>query len=268
MPTRLSRRSAVAAGLAAWAVPVWAQSAGTLDAAIASPRRSAANVKRDRYRHPAALLRFFGLKPDLSVLEIDPGAGYWTEILAPYLYAGGSYRVVLPAVPASAAGEVKGKAAYLARLTAAPAFARVAVTDLTQTSVMAPPGSIDLALSFRNLHNWLEDGTTAAKLAAIRDALKPGGVFGLEDHRGAPDQPQDPLAKSGYVREDYAKRLIEQAGFKFLARSEIGHNPRDTKNYPKGVWTLPPALVLGAQDRDKYLAIGESDRWTMKFARI
>jgi predicted methyltransferase len=113
----------------------------------------------------------------------------------------------------------------------------------------------------------MADGTASAKLALIHAALKPGGAFGIEDHRGLTNAPQDPRAKSGYVREDYAKALITQAGFHLAAESPIGNNPRDTKDYPKGVWTLPPTLAMGEENRAKYIAIGESDRWTLKFIK-
>jgi predicted methyltransferase len=212
-----------------------------------------------------AVLEFFGLRPDMAVLEIEPGGGYWTEILAPYLKAHGKYTA---AMPMSAAGEQKGIARFLAKLGADPKdYGAVAVTPMAAGAALAEPGSQDLILSFRNLHDWMADGTAAAQLAAIYAALKPGGVFGIEDHRGVATAPQDPKAASGYVREDYAKALIEKAKFHFIGESPVGDNPRDTKNYPKGVWTLPPVLALGAQDRAKYLAIGESDRWTMKFRK-
>jgi predicted methyltransferase len=210
------------------------------------------------------MLEFFGLRDNLAVLEIQPGGGYWTEILAPYLDAHGTYRVAVPPAPAP---EQAMRAAYLKKLQSNPAYGHVLVTDWTDTTPLAPPDSQDLILSFRNLHDWMADGSAGAKLAAIYAALKPGGVFGIEDHRGLTTIPQDPRAKSGYVREDYAKALIEHAGFHLAAETAIGNNPRDTKDYPKGVWTLPPTLALGTVDRAKYLAIGESDRWTMKFTK-
>jgi predicted methyltransferase len=234
--------------------------APSLAACIASPSRSPKNVARDKYRHPLELLEFFGLRDNLTVLEIEPGAGYWTEILAPYLAAHGQYEVAIP--PASAAEP--RLAAYLAKLKV---FPHVKVADFAPGVPLGPADSVDLVLSFRNLHDWMAQGTAAPLLRSIYAVLKPGGVFGIEDHRGLTGVPQDTLAKSGYVREDYAKQLIEAAGFKLEAESQIGDNPRDTKNYPKGVWTLPPTLVMGATGRAKYLEIGESDRWTMKFVK-
>jgi predicted methyltransferase len=235
-----------------------------LAAAIASAARSAKNVARDKYRHPAEVLEFFGLRDDLSVLEIQPGAGYWTEILAPYLAARGHYTVAVPPAPKAEQGLM---AAYIAKLKGNPAYKKVVIEGFTPGVPLGPAGSQDLVLSFRNLHDWMADGSAAARLKLIYDVLKPGGVFGIEDHRGLTSLPQDPKAKSGYVREDYAKALIEAAGFRFVAESGIGDNPKDRKDYPKGVWTLPPTLVLGQVDRAKYLAIGESDRWTMKFIK-
>ena len=248
--------------------PAHAATDPKLFAAIDSPTRSAANVERDRYRHPAAALSFFGLRDDQSVVEIEPGAGYWTEILAPYLKAHGTYRVAIPTPDPKNKRAVAAYAAYIRKLHDDPAdYDQVIVTAFDANSKVAPPNSVDLVLSFRNLHDWMADGTAAAKLAEIYTVLKPGGVLGIEDHRGLTTQPQDPLAKSGYVREDYAIALIEKAGFKLAGSSPIGDNPRDTKNYPKGVWTLPPVLAMGEVYRAKYLAIGESDRWTLKFVK-
>jgi predicted methyltransferase len=256
----ITRRFALAAPVLGWAVPAFA--AETLAAAITSPARTPRNMARDRYRHPTAMLAFFGLRANQTVLEIQPGGGYWTEILAPYLAARGSYTAAVPPPPSP---EWAGFLKFLARDPAR--YTDVRVTALSDTAPLGAPGSIDVVLSFRNLHDWMADGTAPAKLHAIYAVLKPGGVLGMEDHRGLPTQPQDPRARSGYVREDYARQLIESAGFRLAATSRIGDNPRDTKNYPAGVWTLPPTLRLGAVDRTKYLAIGESDRWTMKFIK-
>ncbi len=269
MPPMITRRSfatALAAG-AALARPRDAFAGdAALAAAIASPVRTPGNVARDRYRHPAAALGFFGVRAGLSVVEIQPGAGYWTEILAPYLKGRGRYTVAIPPAPASEPREAAAISRYLQKLLNDPKdYGEVVVSGLADGVPIAPAGSADMVLSFRNLHDWMADGTAAQKLALIHDVLKPGGVFGIEDHRGLTTAPQDPSAKSGYVREDYAKALIAQAGFRLAGESPVGDNPRDTKDYPKGVWTLPPTLAMGAVDRAKYLAIGESDRWTMKF---
>jgi predicted methyltransferase len=260
---RLTRRFLVSVLPALAVCPAPAVAAMSLAAAIAGPWRSAGNVARDRYRHPAAVLGFFGVTATQSVLEIEPGGGYWTEILAPYLKAAGRY---VAAVPLSGA-DVKGAQKFLAKLAASPGlYGEVEVTGLGDGALGAP-ASVDMVLSFRNLHDWMADGTATEKLAAIYAVLRPGGVFGIEDHRAAATAPQDPRAKSGYVRQDYAVGLMTEAGFRLAGRSEVGANPKDTKDYPKGVWTLPPTLAAGAVDRAKYLAIGESDRWTMRFVK-
>jgi predicted methyltransferase len=259
-----SRRAFLAASTAALTLPGAALADTALDAAIASPIRGPANIARDRYRHPAALLEFFGLAPTQSVLEIQPGGGYWTEILAPYLKPHGCYTA---AVPDLTPEEQALAATFRKKLAADPAdFSAVRIVPLGHGTLGAA-NSYGLILSFRNLHDWMAEGRTAQLLASIYTALKPGGVFGIEDHRAPASAPQDPTAKNGYVRQDYAIRLIESAGFKFLASAEIGANPRDTKNYPGGVWSLPPVLRQGTVDRAKYLAIGESDRWTLKFTK-
>lgn len=233
--------------------------------AVASVLRSSANRARDRYRHPAEVLTFIGLGPAQSVLEIEPGAGYWTEILAPYLAKQGHYTAALPTGTLYAQ---KADQFFLDKVKANPAaYGKTSVIYFGADGHLGAPGSQDLILSFRNLHDWLANGSAAAMLAGIQAALKPGGVFGIEDHRAPATAPQDPKAKDGYVREDYAIRLIEAAGLKLAGRSEIGANPRDTKNYPDGVWDLPPVLRQGQANRAKYLAIGESDRWTLKFVK-
>lgn len=265
MVGKLSRRGFATFGVAAFIDGLRATRCAAANPSygipIGGPARSPFNVARDRYRHPVEVLRFFGVEPTQTVLEIEPGAGYWTEILAPYLAGRGRYIAALP-VPAGA-----GWVRFLDRMKADPKdFGQVAVTGLGDGPMVAP-GSVDLVLSFRNLHDWMAEGNAALVLGLMFDALKPGGVLGMEDHRAPADKPQDPKARDGYVREDYAKALIEQAGFRFVAASPVGDNPRDTKDYPDGVWTLPPVLRLGAVDRAKYLAIGESDRWTMKFVR-
>jgi predicted methyltransferase len=270
MPRKFSRRTfALTAAATALARPRAAFATDSaLAAAIASPIRTPANIARDKYRHPAAALTFFGLRPILSVIEIQPGAGYWTEILAPYLKSRGTYTVAIPPPPPTEPRAAFATSRYLQKLQNDPSdYDQVIVTGLTDGIPIAAPNSADLILSFRNLHDWMADGTAAQKLALIHAALKPGGTFGIEDHRGPTTAPQDPRAKSGYVRKDYAKALITSAGFRLAAESPIGNNPRDTKDYPKGVWTLPPTLAMGAENRAKYLAIGESDRWTLKFIK-
>jgi len=241
-----------------------------LKAAIDSPQRAEKNAVRDKYRHPAEALSFFGVKPDSTVVEILPGAGgYWTEILAPYLKEKGHY-VAANGEAASTSDEVqKDNAGFQAKFVAAPeVYGKIEVSEFAgDKHPIAAPGSADFVLTFRNLHNWLANGTATAALKAFYDALKPGGVLGVEDHRGNPALPQDPLAKSGYVRQDFAIQTIEAAGFKFVGASEANANPKDTKDYSVGVWALPPTYRLKDVDHDKYAAIGESDRFTLKFVK-
>ena len=236
---------------------------------IAGPQRTDINRVRDPYRHPAGTLEFFGLKDDMTVVEIWPGgAGWWTEILAPYLAAHGKYYAALPN-PARSDEARRGNEAFAAKMAAEPKlYAKVITTTLDGDSAqIAPDNSADLVLTFRNLHDWVPQGTAVPALRAMYRALKPGGILGIEDHRASSEQPQDPQAKSGYLREDYTIQLVESVGFKFVAKSEVNANPKDTKDYVSGVWTLPPTLRLKDQDRAKYQAIGESDRFTMKFVK-
>jgi predicted methyltransferase len=241
-----------------------------LRALIGGAQRSAKNVARDPYRHPFEVLNFFGVEPDATVVEIDPGgAGYWTEILAPYLKDGGRY-IAANGPKDSPSEEVqRGNAAFAAKIAAEPTnYAKVEVSEFNPGRTdPAEPGQADFVLTFRNIHNWMADGTADAAFRAFYKALKPGGVLGVEEHRGRADEPQDPKAKSGYVRQDYAIGLAESVGFKLVDESEINANPKDTKDYPAGVWTLPPTYRLKDQDHDKYAAIGESDRFVLKFVK-
>jgi predicted methyltransferase len=247
-------RAPVDDGLARWA---------------AGEHRSPANVARDAHRHPVETLRFFGVRPESTVVEILPGsAGYYMEILAPWLREQGRYVAAgrdESAPPAYLADHQR----LLARLQAEPAlYDRVVVTKFAaDRHEVAPPGSADFVLTFRNLHNWMERGEAEAALRAFHRALKPGGVLGVVDHRGRDDLSQQAQMRSGYVRQDVAVELIERAGFRLVASSEANANPRDTKDHPEGVWTLPPTLRLKERDRERYQAIGESDRFTLKFVK-
>ncbi|HEY2677327.1 MAG TPA: hypothetical protein VGI65_10175 [Steroidobacteraceae bacterium] len=238
-----------------------------LATAVASPARSANAVARDKVRHPVEELTFFGLSPAMTVVELWPGGGYWTDILGPYLAKAGRYYVALPA-PGNAE-EDAGVARFKERINKEKErLGTIQWTTLGNGQFdIAPPGSADLVLTFRNLHNWMEDGYADQALAACFKALKPGGILGIEAHRGRADVPQDPLAKSGYVRQDYAIALAKKAGFVLVGSSEINANPRDTKDWPGGVWTLPPTLTLGDKDRAKYMAIGEADNFVLKFQK-
>jgi predicted methyltransferase len=238
-----------------------------LVSAVSSPARSPNAVARDKARHPVEELTFFGLGPKLSVVELWPGGGYWTDILGPYLKAGGQYTIALPAPGNS---EEDGS---VVRLRARMAGEKDRLGVIHESTLgaghfdIAPPGSADLILTFRNFHNWMNDGYAEQALAACFTALKPGGILGIEEHRGRNDVPQDPKAKNGYVRQDYTIALAKKAGFVLVGSSEINANPRDTKDWPDGVWTLPPTLAQGDKDRAKYTAIGEADNFVLKFQK-
>lgn len=246
-----------------------AQDASVFASLLAAPHRRPANVVRDPFRNPAPTLAFFGVRPDSVVVEILPGsAGYYMEILAPYLRERGRY--IAASRDASAAENYRADhQRLLDRLKAEPQlYDRIVVTEFNgDKHRVAPDASADFVLTFRNLHNWIERGETEAALRAFHRALKPGGILGVVDHRGRTDQSQEVQMKSGYVREDYAIRVIEQAGFKLAGKSEVNANPKDSKDHPEGVWTLPPTYRLKDVDRARYQAIGESDRFTMKFTR-
>ena len=224
---------------------------------------------RDPHRHPAETLAFFGVHEDSTVVEILPGSGgYYMEILAPYLQAKGRY-VAANRDELAVSPYKEDHQKLLDRLKAEPAlYGKVAVTKFNAgLHEVAPPGSADFVLTFRNLHNWIERNEIDGALRAFHRALKPGGVLGVVDHRGRTDMTQEAQMKSGYVREDYAIALIERAGFRLAGRSEVNANPKDTKDHPEGVWTLPPTYRLKDADRAKYAAIGESDRFTLKFVK-
>ncbi len=238
-----------------------------LAAAVAAPERNAAFRARDTFRQPEPALAFLGVRDTMTVVEIYPGGGYWTEILAPYLKTNGVY-IAAAAVPTNDDGRACRKT-YEAKRAADPQrVGRARVVDFAADGTdVVPPGTADMVLTFRNLHNWMARGTEEAVLRAFFRALKPGGVLGLSDHRARTDVPVDPKAKTGYVNEAHAIQLAERVGFRLVARSEAKANPKDTKDHPAGVWTLPPTWRLKDQDRAKYVAIGESDRFLLKFVK-
>jgi predicted methyltransferase len=238
-----------------------------LTAAVASPARTAAFVARDKARHPVEELSFFGIAPTMTVVELWPGGGYWTEILGSYLAKGGTYYVALPA-PGNAE-EDKSVERWRSRIAAQ----KDRMGTIHETTLgaghfdIAPPGSADLVLTFRNLHNWMDGGYADQAMAASFKALKPGGILGIEEHRGPNDKPQDPKAANGYVRQDYTIALAKKAGFVLVASSEINANPKDTKDWVDGVWTLPPTLSQGEKDKARYLAVGEADNFVLTFRK-
>jgi predicted methyltransferase len=270
MNTRLIHRAVLAAGLLLLSIGATAAVTAdkidpALQAVVKNPARSAAFVSRDSARHPAEELTFFGLAPDTTVVELWPGGGYWTEILGPYLAAKGHYYVAL-----SAPGDEDKITAEWRALVAKQGtrLGKINTTVLGKGHFdIAPPGSADLVLTFRNLHNWMDAGYADEALAACFRALKPGGVLGIEEHRGRNDRPQDPKAKDGYVRQDYTIAMAKKAGFVLAGSSEIDANPKDTKDWVDGVWTLPPTLSQGEKDRARYTAIGEADNFVLKFVK-
>ena len=244
--------------------------AADLDRILAGDQRSEANRARDVYRHPKETLLFFGIRPEQTVLEVWPGAGWYTEIIAPLVAAKGKFYAAHIVPNPESKGATAALKAYADKLAARPDLYRnVTVTAMGPGSSadIAPPGRVDLVVTFRNIHNWMGRDYAPAAFAAMYKALKPGGTLGVVEHRGNPAVAQDPKARSGYVNEDYAIRMIEAAGFRLVAKSEVNANPKDTKDYEKGVWTLPPNYAAGDADRDKYAAIGESDRFTLKFIK-
>lgn len=239
-----------------------------LDAAIDGAWRLPADKARDVYRHPRETLTFFGLKPGMRVIEITPGAGWYADILAPLLRGDGSYAAALvnPIDSSYAARQAASLRAHFAAYPQPFGSAQIIYFD-PKTPNLGTPDSADMVLTFRNVHNWAEAGTAEAMFKAFYSVLAPGGVLGVVDHRAAPGKTLAQVIGTGYLPQDYVIKLAEDAGFRLAATSEINANPKDTKNYPKGVWTLPPTLALGDTDRHKYLAIGESDRMTLKFVK-
>jgi predicted methyltransferase len=240
---------------------------------LAAPQRRADWRARDVYRHPLETLAFFGLCKSMSVVEVWPGSGWHAEILAPLLTAGrgvyyaagfnfGSQRI--KKYQREMQRELEAKARQQAANYDRMVFT---VFDPPRHLAIAPKASADLVLSFRNLHNWLGQGYLNAAFRAFYQALKPGGILGLVEHRAKPNTPLQEQLKTGYLDEEMVIDMASQAGFILLARSEINANPKDTHNHPGGVWALPPSLRWGDLDQDKYLAIGESDRMTLKFIK-
>jgi predicted methyltransferase len=240
-----------------------------LRAVVNGNARSAADKARDQYRHPVETLTFFGIRPNMTVVELWPFGGWYTEILAPYLRDHGTlYAAAMD--PASTDREDIEYNSDLHRMFAAhpELFDKVQLSVLSPGKMnIAPAGSADMVLTFRNIHNWTWVGIEKQVFAAAFRALKPGGILGVEEHRNndpnfAPTRPPQ-----AYVGEKWAIAMIESVGFKYVGDSDINRNPKDTKNYPKGVWTLPPSYAEGDKDRAKYAAIGESDRFTLKFVK-
>ena len=243
-----------------------------LTQAVAGSHRSEANRARDAARHPMETLSFFGLAPGHTVVEIAPGGGWYTEILAPYLREQGRLYAAADARNAASEGARRSRARFEEKLSRSPAlYDRVSLGDLPSSNAgftdIAPAGSADLVLTFRNVHNWIEAGNLDTMLQAFHAVLKPGGVLGVEEHRAPPGTSMERIIATGYVPEELVMARARDAGLELAGRSEINANPRDTKDHANGVWSLPPTLRGGQADRAKYLAIGESDRMTLKFLK-
>ena len=257
--------------------PAQAAEDQALKAAIAGPQRSAENIARDGARHPYESLAFWGLKPEQTVIEVSPGGGYWTEILAPYAKAtGGRYVAGVADLdnPKLSEGARKGRAAFEAKYADAGRFGTIAYANFgTQSAALGKPGSADMVITARNIHNWLWQPPMVDKaMADFYAVLKPGGVLAVEEHRADP-RPQKGDARDGYVAVSTVVAAAEKAGFKLDGQSEINANPKDTKDHPFGVWTLPPTRQSAdkgsdpAFDHTRYDAIGESDRMTLRFRK-
>jgi predicted methyltransferase len=248
----------------------------TLAAAVAGAWRPPADRARDPWRHPRESLEFWGVKPGQTVVEFWPGAGWYTDILAPFLAGTGGklYAADLQAADPEGREMVE---AYRRKLADKPKlFGKVEITAFGPTSgPVAPAGSADVVLFLRNLHNWMAAGLAEKAFRDAFAALKPGGVLGVEEHRADPASVPDVTASSGYVPQAYVAQLGKEAGFELAAESEINANPKDPRDHPFGVWTLPPVRRSSARgqpadphfDHAKYDAIGESDRMTLKFVK-
>lgn len=252
------------------AMPAQAQHDHDLMMAVDAPNRTPANKERDVYRHPYETLSFFGIQKNFTVLEMWPGSGWYTEILAPYLKAEGKLIAATfdrsDTPPAAYMGNaVKSYDNFLASKPAVYGDVVVSEQVSERVSVIAPPGSVDMILDFRNSHNWIPAGADNIVMA-WHAALKTGGIVGIVDHRR--DAADAFIPGSGYVHEQQLIDLMEKHGFALEARSEINANPADTKDHPGGVWNLPPSLQdVAPEQREHFLAIGESDRMTLKFVK-
>jgi predicted methyltransferase len=247
--------------------------------AVGGDWRSSADRARDAWRHPAQTLAFWGLKPGQTVVEFWPGAGWYTDILAPFLAATGGklYAAQFQVDAIARPAEAQLVDAYVKKLAARPPlYGQPAIAAFGPTSgPVAPAGTVDLAIFARDLSCWMPAGIAEKAFHDAFAALKPGGILGIEENRGVPGGVQDVLATDGYVQEAYVKRMAQEAGFTFDASSEINANPKDTKSYPFGAWTLPPWRLSAPKgkpddpkfDHSKYDAIGESDRMTLRFIK-
>lgn len=229
---------------------------------------------RDVYRHPQQTLEFFGITPDMTVVEISPGGGWYTSILNPLLKDEGKFYAAHFHIYEGAPGYYQRSLdGFKKKVAENPLFSDIEITEFHHTKAhdIAPEGSADMVLTFRNVHNWyMSDGDEGVQQAfkAFNKALKKGGVLGVVDHRMPESFDQEAEKRSGYLKQSYVIEMAKKAGFELAETSEINANPKDQAKYPRGVWTLPPRLALGEEDKAKYLSIGESDRMTLKFVKI
>ena len=244
--------------------------AGPVVRVLSMPHRTPEERARDRYRHPAETLEFFGLRSGMSVVELWPGRGWYTRVLGPLLRERGTLIVATPDPDGAPGFRREGARLLLGEVRAHPDVygqPRPAVLDPPARIDLGTDGSVDMVLTFRNFHNWLRDGTDEAVVAAVFRVLRPGGVFGVVDHRAPRGTSRATMARSGYVTEEHVITQATEAGFELDARSDVNANPADTADYVEGVWALPPTLRAGPANRERYLAIGESDRMTLRFVK-
>lgn len=245
--------------------------ADTINSIADGEHRSAEYRARNEFRHPGETLEFFGIRPDMTVVEISPGGGGWyTEILAPYLKDSGTYYAGGNDPDSDSKYQQRNAKRYKEKLAGNPElYSEVLVGVFAPPNKMqaAPEGIADMVVTFRNTHNWMGSGNLIAAMKAMYSYLKPGGVLGLVQHRGDPNIEQDPKADKGYIHEDLVIEMAESVGFNFEASSDINANPKDTKDHPNGVWNLPPSFDGGDKNREKFKAIGESDRMTLRFRK-
>jgi predicted methyltransferase len=243
-----------------------------LKAILASPHRQPENAERDKHRHPLETLTFFGIKPTMTVVEVGPGAGWYTEILAPLLAPEGKFVAATydPNGPPESGRTVYGKRTQMFLAKSPELFGKVELAIINPPDKLGfgPDGSADLVIAMREMHNWQRRGDIDKWLAAVNKVLKKGGKFGVEAHRAAKGANVEESAEKGYLPEEWLVSKVESAGFKLEAKSEVNANKKDTKDYEKGVWTLPPNFAEEDKDREKYAAIGESDRMTLRFVKV
>ena len=240
--------------------------ASTIEDAVINNERSSKNIARDKYRNPIGTLKFFQIKSNMTVIELSPGSGWYTEILSKYLYEEG--KLIAAAYNPSLSDYAKrSREAYEKKLKSKISYNKVEVVDLF--SKLSDDATIDAVLTFRNIHNWIDEDTKNLRkiFEQSYSALKPGGIFGVVEHRAKPETSLEDMRKSGYVTEELTINLAKEVGFILSAKSNINANIKDTKDHPAGVWSLPPTLYLKDKNREKFIEIGETDRMTLLFRK-